>query len=165
MVEMAHDSMISTRSEGLTPKQLLVLRALVSGATITAAATTAGIHRATIYTWCRFHPEFTAALRTTRHQQAEAVEDRLHGLSDSALATVAELINSSQAPAAVRLRAALAVIHGLVQSDPHRQTPTKAQADFQDLIDAAIPHANEETSLDDVLRQNSTEFDTFEKIC
>jgi hypothetical protein len=51
-------------------------------------------------------------------------------------------------------------------SNPARtasQPMAKAHTDFQDLIDSAIPHMDEDDILNDVLRQNPTEFDTFAK--
>lgn len=95
-------------SESLTSIQLDTLALLSAGSTVRAAADAIGISRNTIYAWFN-RPAFHQACALAEHQRAESSRDRAQALVDNAFNTIAELLANPHAPAAVRLKAALAV--------------------------------------------------------
>ena len=90
----------------LSAQQLKVLEALVQGATVTDAAKLAGVHRSTVYNWCTDLAGFRAALRHSRTQTVQAIEDGLQSLATLALDTIRHLLESEKTPASIRLKAA-----------------------------------------------------------
>ncbi len=94
----------------LTPSQCRAVAALAGGATITAAASAAGVSRPTVYAWIDSAPAFAVELNRARAEQHEAIRGELRGLATAAVRTLRELIESPATPPAVRLRAALAVL-------------------------------------------------------
>jgi AcrR family transcriptional regulator len=103
------DSNPSTPS-ALTPIQVQVVVALARGATITAAAAAANLHRATIYNWLNTQKEFEEAVRQSRTEYILTLRDELKDLSGTALATLRTLLTDAQTPPAVRMRVALAIL-------------------------------------------------------
>ena len=73
--------------DALTGTQQDVLKALVAGQSISAAAKGAGIHRSTVHLWTQKNPGFDRALLAARHQRADLLWDELGGLADLALDT------------------------------------------------------------------------------
>ena len=102
----------STQST-LTPKQVEVIEALVIGASVTDAAKRAGVDRSTVYLWMREETDFKAQLMLARRDCADAMRARLRELADDAVATVREVLTSKEVSAAVRLKAALAVLQSV----------------------------------------------------
>jgi hypothetical protein len=100
----------TTHISTLSPVQAQVVAALAQGLTITAAAQYARIHRSTIYEWLKSVPGFQTAIRESRDEFRETLRDDLQTLSAKALSTLHEVLDDSQAPAGVRVRAALAVL-------------------------------------------------------
>jgi len=94
----------------LSPIQEQVALALASGATLTAAAEAAGIHRVTIYRWIKDLPDFTAAVQQARAESILARRDDLHHLSNRALETVLSVLDDTKASPSTRLRAAIFVL-------------------------------------------------------
>lgn len=82
----------------LSPKQRAALTALVSGSSLTDAASQAGVHRSTVHLWTREHPIFRAALIEVRAQQAQWVKEGLQALATAALETLASLMTDPQTP-------------------------------------------------------------------
>jgi DNA-binding phage protein len=76
----------ATPDNNLSPKQHLVLAAMLSGQTITAAAQAAEVNRTTVYRWLRdpYRPEFWLALERGQHELRMAMEARLLGLANQA---------------------------------------------------------------------------------
>jgi|HubBroStandDraft_6_1064221.scaffolds.fasta_scaffold1532981_1 Homeodomain-like domain len=95
----------------LTPVQAQVVHALSQGVTITAAAQAAGLHRATIHNWLKTLPAFETAVNEARADYVLTLRDDLKSMSCLALSTLRGLLETNDTPAAVRLRAALAVLH------------------------------------------------------
>jgi transposase-like protein len=119
----------ATPFDTLTPIQAEVLKALVEGATVTAAAAQAGVHRSTVHLWTRDHPAFARALLAARQDRADALLDELSNLSQLACDTFRQLLSDPHTPAATRLKAAMEIVK-LVQA----QRPTdlaKLKADQQ----------------------------------
>jgi hypothetical protein len=103
----SHNSTPST----LTPHQAQVVHAQSQGATITAAAQASGLHRTTVYNWLKTQPAFESAVEQARADYVLTLRDDLKSMSCLALSTLRSILESKDTPAAVRLNAALAVLH------------------------------------------------------
>jgi transposase-like protein len=99
----------------LSPQQLAVISALSSGATATQAAAQAGVHRNTIANWRRNLQEFQLALDHALYDRALYFREKFEAEIDTALQTLHDILADPEAPASVRLRAALAVIQTATQ--------------------------------------------------
>jgi len=95
----------------LTPVQAQIVLALAQGATITAAAEAAALHRTTVYLWLKTQPDFAAAIEQARAEYILTLRDDLKNMSCLALSTLRSILENSDTPAAVRLKAALAILH------------------------------------------------------
>jgi transposase-like protein len=119
----------STFLDTLTPTQAEVLKLLLAGSTISAAAQQAGVHRSTVHLWTRNHPAFSRALFAARQDRAETLLDELSALADLARDTFRQILSDPQCSAATRLKAAIEIVK-LVQN----QRPTelaKLKSDLQ----------------------------------
>ena len=94
----------------LTAPQLEAVKLLATGATVSAAAKAAGVHRSSVYNWCRDHAEFRAALRHSKIQAAEVIDDEVRELASLAVDTIRQLLASDKTPAATKLKAAQYVL-------------------------------------------------------
>ena len=95
---------------GLSSKQIAVICALSSGATMTDAAEQAGIHRNTIPNWRRNDLAFQYAIAHAQYDRALLFREKAEALIDLAVQTLQQILTDPKAPAGVRLKAALAVI-------------------------------------------------------
>jgi AcrR family transcriptional regulator len=122
--------------QGLSPAQAQVVHALAQGVTVTAAAAATGVHRTTIYHWFNTLPEFQTAAEQARQEYVATLSDQLRELSSVALTTLRSLLDDPTAPAAVRLRAALAVLQRPRFPEPDWNLPERgespAEQRFQD---------------------------------
>ena len=149
--------MQSTASQPrLSLLQLEVLKALVSGVTVSQAAAAAEIHRSTIYHWCRYHPEFRSSLAELRGRQAEALRDEMQAIALDAVFTLKAIFADEAASPHVRLKAALAVIKSIESAEP-AESERMPEAEYNSLW-AAEPL--EAAAQPVPIRQNPTEFDT-----
>lgn len=119
-------------SAELTPKQLLVLNSLLGGESITTAARSAGVHRATIYLW-RQQEAFNQAYEKSRCTRAQAIDDHLSDLSADALCTLHSVLNNTDVAPSVRLKAALAVLNAAVR--PLQNVSTRRHSTECDTFD------------------------------
>ncbi|MFN7993387.1 MAG: SEC-C domain-containing protein [Bryobacteraceae bacterium] len=94
----------------LTPAQAQVVTARAQGATITAAAQAAGLHRSTVYHWIENSPDFADAIEQARTEYVATLRDDLHELSRNALATLRSLLDDPGTPRALRFRVAMAIL-------------------------------------------------------
>jgi len=94
----------------LTPAQTKIVEAITHGATISAAAVAADVHRATFYKWLNSIYDFQEAVQEARYQRNLALDDELSDMSRTALTTVGEFIADPAIPKHLRLRAALAFL-------------------------------------------------------
>ena len=123
----------STLFDTLTAVQQQVLQALVAGQSISAAAKAAGIHRSTIHIWNQKHPGFTRALLAARHHRAECLIDELGDLASLALDTFRQILSDEQAPASVRLKAAMEIVKLVEAQRPTVLETTIAEVQFDRL--------------------------------
>lgn len=157
---------ISTESTPLSPVQAQVVEALASGSTVTAAATTAGIHRSTIYNWYESNDTFVTAVGQARADYTDALRDQLRDLSALALDTIRQILVDPKAPASVRLKAALAVLERPQFPERGWNLPERIQTPDREQImdDLSLMKADyEHVRMEEKLRKRdpiSTEFDT-----
>ena len=97
-------------TSALTTVQQQVVLALAHGATISAAAQSAGLHRATIHKWLATQPAFEQAVQVARAEYALTLRDHMKELSALALDALFTLLTDTQTAPPVRLRAAIAVL-------------------------------------------------------
>jgi DNA-binding transcriptional ArsR family regulator len=75
----------------LTPKQIEVIEALASGASVSEAATRTGVDRSTVYHWTKDDSEYEAELILARRECADTMRARLRELADDAVKTIREI--------------------------------------------------------------------------
>jgi transposase-like protein len=115
---------------GLSPQQLVVISALSSGATMTAAANEAGIHRNTIFNWRRNSIPFQHALSDAQYDKALLIRERAEQLLDLALQTIQDILADPKASPATRLKAALAILNlSTVPPQPKKQVELQIWTD------------------------------------
>jgi hypothetical protein len=93
----------------LSATQQTVMALMASGSTARAAAAAAGVHRNTIANWL-CSSEFRQALALAQYERTVNLHQKAESLADEAFSWVQAFIADPQVPAAVRLKAALAVI-------------------------------------------------------
>ena len=86
--------------------QDLALTSLLGGATVTAAAKTAGVNRATVHRWLDADPVFIAAYNSFRVEMADSVRQELRLLAADAVRVMRSVLSDKQTPPAVKLKAA-----------------------------------------------------------
>jgi AcrR family transcriptional regulator len=106
----------SQRNE--TGKHERAITALVAGATMQAAAAAAGVDRTTLWRWMREDAMFIWAYNQARADQRDAVQAELRSLAADALAVVRGMLQDDEAPPALRLRAAMAVLEVAAADKP-----------------------------------------------
>jgi len=92
----------------LTPAQQSVLTLLSTGLTASAAARSVGVHRNTVGNWLR-SPVFRETLMQARRDHDIAWREQGAALTIQAIGALQAILADPQAPAAVRLQAALAI--------------------------------------------------------
>jgi transposase-like protein len=153
---------------GLNPQQLAVIAALSSGATITAAAEQAGVHRNTVMQWRRNSVPFQLALADAQYDRAQLIREKAEALADLAIQTITDILTDPKASASVRLKAALAILNLATKPpEPKKQvelqienltveTPPEVHKPAQSAQPAADPFAN--LSDDEFLRIDPLSF-------
>jgi transposase-like protein len=110
----------------LSPQQLTVICALSNGATVTAAAAEAGVHRNTIASWRRNLLSFQNGLANAQYDRALFFREKMEEQADLAVDTIRQILCDPKAPASVRLKAALAVMQ-LVSTPPEPKKRTELE--------------------------------------
>jgi hypothetical protein len=117
----------ATASEELTVVQIQCVQTLMTGATITDAAKTTGVDRATIYRCLSTDATFSAELNRLKAERLEAVQSEFRGLLGTAVATVGAIMTDGGVHPATRLRAALAVVDRAGGIQPESIGPVDAE--------------------------------------
>ena len=100
-------AILSDEMQRLTGKKKLAADALLNGASVTAAATAAGVDRVSLWRWTKDDPAFGDALRTGTDAALVAAARRLKVATDSAVTTLLDILeNGGGHGAMARLRAA-----------------------------------------------------------
>jgi hypothetical protein len=78
-----------------------------------------------------------AELNRAKKEQAEVLRSQLRGLSDSALATLREMLTEKEVPAGVRLKAALSVLQSIGMLEPESIGSTShSDVEMQQMLDS-----------------------------
>jgi AcrR family transcriptional regulator len=125
----------------LTPSeaQLKIIDALARGSTVAAAASFAGISRATFYNWHKSQPAFVDAIREAQADYSRLVRERLNRLSQKALSRIDGLLDDPKTPPAVVLRTALAILERPASAGNHWILPEPAEVETNVRTDSAEP--------------------------
>jgi len=95
--------------EDLTPQQHAALIALLEHSTVREAASSAGVHKATLYKWLQ-DPAFRAAYRVARREAITRATARLQQVSSEAVEVLREVMNDPAQQGAARVGAARIVL-------------------------------------------------------
>lgn len=82
--------------------QVAAVTALAQGATVTAAAEAAGVHRTTVFRWAKYHPAFIAERNRQIEERAIEVRTKMERITNSALDVVAEAVLAANVDVAFR---------------------------------------------------------------
>jgi hypothetical protein len=78
----------------LSPIQRLALEKMVTGYTLVASATAAGVTRSTLYRWLKNDSKFQAAYNAWQQDAVTSAKTRVMAMADDAVATVARAVKS-----------------------------------------------------------------------
>jgi len=107
---------------GLSPKQVEVINALSTGASITDAAAQVGVHRNTISLWRRNLIHFQQALAHAEYDRAIYFREKTEALADLAIDALRRALTDEKTPAGTRVRAALAILNTIsTPPEPKKQ--------------------------------------------
>lgn len=101
-------------NDRLPPRQQRVIAALLTNATIGAAATAGGVSETTIRRYLR-EDAFKAALRAAQDEAVATAVSRLAGEAAAAVQTLATIHKDREVPAAVRVQAARGLLAELLR--------------------------------------------------
>ncbi len=93
----------------LNTKHKACIRLLADGSTVAEAALALGVGERTVYNW-RAKPEFLAALRSADAEALQEISRKLTVATDSALDVLLTVMNDSENPPGVRVRAADSIL-------------------------------------------------------
>src|SRR5947209_3497992 len=93
----------------LTPAQDQVLALIAAGFSATLAARQAGVHRHTVANWLKTE-EFRSALDRARSEKQLLYADQAETMAAQAIANLTNLMIHPDVPAAVRLKATIAML-------------------------------------------------------
>jgi hypothetical protein len=99
----------------LTTKQEAAITALLTATSISNAAAKVGVNEKTIRRWLA-DPAFDAEYRAARRQAVGQAVALLQQLSSAAVVVIARIMADPQAPAGVKLRAAVSVLELAIKS-------------------------------------------------
>lgn len=98
-------------------KRQAALVALMDSSTLTEAAEKAGISRRTLYNYLHNDIEFARAYDEIRDRQAVDFMDDLNDRRRRAHAVIMELLEDAEQPAAIRLKAAQAILEAAAEQN------------------------------------------------
>jgi len=102
----------------LSPGQLSVLREIMAGKSIAAAAKNTRVSRSTIYRWQSEDANYIAALNAWKRQMDESVRNRLVALADRAVTAINNALLTCDAKTAMSLLKGL----GMLSAVKHGET-------------------------------------------
>ena len=124
---------------GLTPQQFTVICALSNGATAADAAEQAGVHRNTIANWRRNTLPFQYALAHAQYDRALLFREKAEALADLAIENIRKILTDPESPAAIRLRASLAILQ-IVSTPPEPKKQITLEIEKIKIVDNPEPH-------------------------
>jgi hypothetical protein len=102
----------------LPAQQERVIASISNGASLTAAASQAGVHRNTVNCWRRTNHSFREALALAGYDRAMLHREHAESLASIALDTIREILTDPKASPSVRLKAALAILQTAATPPP-----------------------------------------------
>jgi hypothetical protein len=96
--------------DGLSAREALAMRVIVSGGTVVSAAKAAEVTRKTFYRWMTPGHRFEVALRCWRRELAQTARDRLLAMMGKATLNVWESLRKGDARTSMRLLEKLGVL-------------------------------------------------------
>lgn len=99
----------------LSAAQRRAIEALLSEASIDAAAEASGVGRRTLHRWLAEDATFTAALRASQDRAIDAAVSRLAGAAGDAADVLAGIANNPAERGATRVSAARALLDGVLR--------------------------------------------------
>ena len=123
---------------GLTPQQFTVICALSHGATAADAAQQAGVHRNTIANWRRNTLPFQYALAHAQYDRALLFREKAEALADLAIGNIRQILTDPESPAAIRLRASLAILQ-IVSTPPEPKKQVTLEIEKIKVVDNPEP--------------------------
>jgi hypothetical protein len=119
----------ATPIDALSPSQETVLTVLLTGKSVTDAATAAGVDRTTVHRWLKEDFGFQAAFNRARRELREALTAKLMALAEKATEAVEKSIAEGDGKTALALLKGLGLLPG--------ELPTIGSDEPQDLVDGA----------------------------
>ena len=107
---------MATPDAKLTPKQELLIAALLSSPTIQDAAKTAGVSETSAHRWLRTDEGFTAAYLKARREAVGQAIARLQQLSSGAVAVLASIAGNATLPTGARVAAASKILDTAIRA-------------------------------------------------
>ena len=117
---------MSSPSAILTAAQEYVLAHIANGATHTAAAESAGVHRNTVHNWLN-SPVFCQALAQAQYENACHLHDQTKALAKTAIGALHALVTNTDTRDSARLKAALAILDSVSRTRPYDDVPAPPQ--------------------------------------
>lgn len=119
----------------LTGKQAKALDALLDGANVQTAAQLAGVNRKTLARWLAQDAIFWQTYQRHSRASLQLAARRLTGKLDAAVELLGDVMDDSEAPAGVRLRAAQLTLDGAL-----RLLETADVMERLDALEARLEH-------------------------
>jgi hypothetical protein len=107
---MIHTKPQNTTVSGLSRSRELAIESLLSGSTVTAAATAAGVDRTTVHRWLT-NADFKREFEFRRVELQSAVRDRLAGLADKAVDVLETALKDGDVKSALTLLRGLGMLN------------------------------------------------------
>ncbi len=125
-----------TQPHPVSDRQLLAIEALLTGATHSEAADSAGVHRCTVTGWVNHHIGFVTELNQRRHQRNLASADLLHSVIHDALQLLLQVISEGDVKAAMMLLSRLDLQTIWKIGSPKAMTPLGVITELANQVDS-----------------------------
>ncbi len=122
-----NETQLTPSESELKEAQLKIIDALARGSTVAAAASAAGVSRATFYRWHNAQPHFVAAIHEAQADYTRLVRERLNRLSQKAISRLDALLDDPKTPHWVTLKTALAILERPASVENHWILPEPAE--------------------------------------
>jgi hypothetical protein len=124
------------QEQELNTRQARAVELYTQGSTDAEVAAELGVERSTVWRWRTQDLAFRSTLRRTHAKATKIAVARLEGLVEKALDVVAATLADQEAPLALRLRAAEAVLDraGIESSNEARSLATGPFVDLEDAL-------------------------------
>jgi transposase len=130
---------------------------LLFGLNVPEVARELGVSRSTVWRWTR-SPDFAARYRVAAQKRVSEAAERLDDAAEGAVAVLSELAEAEEQPAAIRVRAASALLQhaSFARREDPRAPPREMPEDFPLLLAARLA-ADDSTMLERLLAALATD--------